>query len=371
MVAPVPAQISNLRPRPPAAPLRRRSLPLLATHYPLSNLFFVSPLFSYSYELLFPQPLYFDNHPHCPEVRGTSLQSLSELCASAPLPRPCRGGKSIVFRHLLPLFRLFALFSALPPFVFNRLQPLSQNTGGGVSRMQLRDTRVGGSMTRYRLSTVGCELRSASTFAAVVGGGGDSQAAKFVEVILAIEDAPLFTVLEDLFFLRSDALADFRVGFLFFFQRGGENLHDLLANRVAVFDKFHVVAGDQHIRNLMRQPNDFFPRQSHARMPAGVILRLPDEGSRRISAEKSGKPVGGSASITANPAYGRAPTALSPFCTSPGSTRQSAPYRVGVVSKFRALRHSSGLRRSALPSCAAARAASPLPALCSQSGSLR
>jgi hypothetical protein len=27
-----------------------------------------TPLFSYSYELLFPQLLYFDNHPHCPGV---------------------------------------------------------------------------------------------------------------------------------------------------------------------------------------------------------------------------------------------------------------------------------------------------------------
>ena len=40
MVAPVPAQISNLRLRPSAAaPLRRRSLSLLTTHYPLPNLF--------------------------------------------------------------------------------------------------------------------------------------------------------------------------------------------------------------------------------------------------------------------------------------------------------------------------------------------
>src|SRR5712664_3536651 len=126
MVAPVPAQIPNLRPRPPAAPLRRRSLPLLTTHYPLSTLFFVSPLFSYSYELLFPQPLYLDNDPHCPPGVGVQASNLSPN--SVPprrcLPRPCRGGKSIVFRHLLPLSRLFALFSALPPFVFNRLQPL-------------------------------------------------------------------------------------------------------------------------------------------------------------------------------------------------------------------------------------------------------
>src|SRR5229473_4525862 len=366
MVAPVPAEISNLRPCPPAAPLRRRSLPLLTTHYPLSTLFLSALCFHILTNCFSHNPFILTTIPIAPGCGGTSLQSPSELNAFGDsVANPLFSGICCLFpvslRSFLRSLPLFSIACSL----------FSQNTGGGVSRMQLRDTRVGGSMTRYRLSTVGCELRSASTFAAVVGGGGDSHAAKFVEVILAIEDAPLFAVLEDLFFLRSDAFADFRVGFLFFFQRGGENLHDLLADGIAVFDEFHVVAGDQHIRNLMRQPNDFFPRQSHARMPGGVILRLPDEGSRRISAEKSGNTVGGSASITAAPACGRAPTALSPFCTSPGRTRRYAASRPGVVSKSRALRHSSGLRRSALPSCAAARAASPLPALCSQSGSLR
>src|SRR5882762_10561034 len=32
--------------------------------------FFVSPLFSWSYNLLFPQPLYFDNHLRCPPGCG-------------------------------------------------------------------------------------------------------------------------------------------------------------------------------------------------------------------------------------------------------------------------------------------------------------
>jgi len=48
-------------------PLRSRH-PLLTTHYSL----FVAPLFSYSYELLFPQRLCFHNHPHCPGVWGTT-----------------------------------------------------------------------------------------------------------------------------------------------------------------------------------------------------------------------------------------------------------------------------------------------------------
>ncbi len=47
-------------------PLRSRH-PLLTAHYSR----FVAPLFSYSYELLFPQRLCFHNHPHCPGVRGT------------------------------------------------------------------------------------------------------------------------------------------------------------------------------------------------------------------------------------------------------------------------------------------------------------
>src|ERR1700730_1308402 len=35
--------------------------------------YFVRPLFSYSYKLLFPQPLYFDNHLNCPRVWGVLL----------------------------------------------------------------------------------------------------------------------------------------------------------------------------------------------------------------------------------------------------------------------------------------------------------
>src|SRR5260370_5739413 len=36
------------------------------------NASFARPLFSYSSVLLSPQTLYFDNHPHCPGVEGTS-----------------------------------------------------------------------------------------------------------------------------------------------------------------------------------------------------------------------------------------------------------------------------------------------------------
>ena len=42
---------------------------------------FVAPLFSWSYELLFPQLFYFDNHLRCPRGVGSALCSRSALCA--------------------------------------------------------------------------------------------------------------------------------------------------------------------------------------------------------------------------------------------------------------------------------------------------
>jgi len=125
MVALVPAQISNLHPRPPAATLRRRSLPLLTTHYPLSTLFFVSPLFSYSYELLFPQPLYFDNHPHCSPVWAYKppipLRTLCLGAAACPdlvgVANPLFSGICCLFpvslRSFLHSFPLFSIVCSL------------------------------------------------------------------------------------------------------------------------------------------------------------------------------------------------------------------------------------------------------------------
>src|SRR6266404_4324268 len=219
MVAPVPAQIPNLRPRSPAAPLRRRSLPLLATHYPLSTLFLSALCFHILTNCFSRNPFILTTIRIAPVWGYKPPISLRTLCLRAAAFPDLVGVANPLFSGVCCLFSasLRSFLHSLPLFSI-ACSLFSQNTGGGVSRMQLRNTRGGGSMTRYRLSTVGCELRSASTFAAVVGGGGDSHAAEFVSVILAIEDAPLFAVLEDLFFLRSDALADFRVGFLFFFQ---------------------------------------------------------------------------------------------------------------------------------------------------------
>ncbi len=47
--------------------------------FSVGNFNFVRPLFSYSYELLFPQPLSFHNHPHCPGVWGVSTSSVLRL----------------------------------------------------------------------------------------------------------------------------------------------------------------------------------------------------------------------------------------------------------------------------------------------------
>jgi hypothetical protein len=65
-------------------PKESRRLPSLPTiHYPPTT--FLRPLFSYSYELLFPQVLSFDNHPRCPGVWG-SLRFIS-LLATRHFPK--------------------------------------------------------------------------------------------------------------------------------------------------------------------------------------------------------------------------------------------------------------------------------------------
>src|SRR6266576_7063251 len=98
---------------------------------------------------------------------------------------------------------------------------------------------------------------------AVVWSGGDAHAAKLILVILLVEDVPLLASFEDFLFLRSDSLADFQFDLLFLFERGGQNLHHLLANGVAVVDEFHVFAGDKHFGDLVREPYDFFAGEAH------------------------------------------------------------------------------------------------------------
>src|SRR6266849_542825 len=98
---------------------------------------------------------------------------------------------------------------------------------------------------------------------AVVGSRGNAHAAQFIEVILPVEDVPLLAAFENFFFLRSDPLAHFQFDLLFFFQRGGQNLHHLLANRVAVINKFYFFALDKHVSDLMREAYAFFAGQAH------------------------------------------------------------------------------------------------------------
>src|SRR5216684_890854 len=124
MVAPVPAQISSLRLRPPAAPLRRPSRPLLATHYPLSTLF-LSALCFHILTNCFPRnPFILITIRIARGCTPTTLPS-SVFCFQPP-------ASTHEFSRTSGLFALLVLFSAVPPFVFNHLQPLFPKPGVGV-----------------------------------------------------------------------------------------------------------------------------------------------------------------------------------------------------------------------------------------------
>jgi hypothetical protein len=139
MVAPVQAQISKLRTRLPAA-ARRRSSPLLTTHDALHTVF-LSPL-------CFHTPLPRSARGTNPFSRNsfffTSIQNpggVGSRTQSSPrlsLCALCLCGKSIFFKSLRPLCRLFALFSALVSFVFSRLQPLFPKRPGRECLQHLR-----------------------------------------------------------------------------------------------------------------------------------------------------------------------------------------------------------------------------------------
>ncbi len=78
---------------------------------------------------------------------GVTVAPVSELALSGSqcrrLPRPGRGGKSLPFKRLPPLCRLFALFSAFVSFVFNGLRPLfSKHPGGGVAPATTEEHRA-------------------------------------------------------------------------------------------------------------------------------------------------------------------------------------------------------------------------------------
>src|SRR5260370_11171767 len=85
-----------------------------------------APLESKRYELLHLQPLYFHNHPHCPELNPSVVSVLRSQC-----PLCCAFSYNCCavsrLQPLAPLFALslpslcplFALFSAPLPFVLN------------------------------------------------------------------------------------------------------------------------------------------------------------------------------------------------------------------------------------------------------------
>jgi hypothetical protein len=89
------------------------------------------PLFSYSYELLFPQLLCFDNHLSCPAVYYPSLHCGSDLSALSVRVFPL--WLTTYFQQLASLFSLFVAFLRPPLFVFRNLQPLFQKCRGMAS----------------------------------------------------------------------------------------------------------------------------------------------------------------------------------------------------------------------------------------------
>src|SRR2546427_1781195 len=97
----------------------------------------------------------------------------------------------------------------------------------------------------------------------VVGGCGNAHTAKFILIIFFVQDVPLLTAFQYFLFLRSDSLAHFQFDLLFVLQRGRQNLHHLLANRVAVVHEFHFLAFDKYLRDLVREPYDFFTSKAH------------------------------------------------------------------------------------------------------------
>ena len=93
---------------------------------------FAGPLFSYSYELLLPQPLCFDIHPHCPGVSPSGVPQ--DRATSVPL------WQITSFQQLADSL---SFSKKSTPLQSSKSSLFLQNTRGGVSRTQLRDIRGG------------------------------------------------------------------------------------------------------------------------------------------------------------------------------------------------------------------------------------
>jgi hypothetical protein len=133
MVAPVPAQISKLPPRLPASSLRRRShasIPIPRTLTPFLLITYIQTKQFHELTDSFAQRR--AAIPFSPK----DLRTLSIATGVYPsiIPDYTLSGfqrvNSFVYESLVPLSRLFAHFSALLSFVFNRLQPLFRKHPG-------------------------------------------------------------------------------------------------------------------------------------------------------------------------------------------------------------------------------------------------
>jgi len=86
---------------------------------------FVRPLFSYSYELLFPQALYFDNHLNCPGVSPSARLFHSALSV--------RSVVNSAFSWICALFISLAALFSTPVLCFQSFaHSLTKTPGGGV-----------------------------------------------------------------------------------------------------------------------------------------------------------------------------------------------------------------------------------------------
>src|SRR5579859_2323301 len=261
-----------------------------------------------------PQPLCYQSYPHafrhlwgCASVstfdfelstRNCSFRTCPHQCHSAPLNRP-------LFSYS---YELFCHAQNTNSRILNHLRTLSTKHPGwgmpGSSNSQTSEPPDIPNLAAFKLlygvrflahlvrltpieskshemhkqegaSSGGLipdlELGSLPAAVTIVGRGGNSHPPQLVCVILAVEDVPLLAVFENFLFLRGDFLADFQVGFFFFVQRGCQDLDYLLPDRVPVFDEFHVIARNQHVRNLMGHSDNFFAAQSHSsRLPSSL-----------------------------------------------------------------------------------------------------
>src|SRR5882762_217181 len=200
---------------------------------------------------------------------------------------PCLCG-----RPSLPFLSFLYLLTSLPPYLLFSVHTSKFR----IPQLFYLPARRGGPLLRKHPGVWGysshfgtcCEqdrgltitLRNLRPMMPVVRRSGNSHAAKFILIILFMEDIPLLAAFEDFFFLRSDFLADFQFNLLFVFQRSRQDLHHLLPNGVAVVDKFHFLAVHQHVRDLVREPYDFFAGEAHLPFLDSVIASQRPSGSR-------------------------------------------------------------------------------------------